>query len=505
MRNRASIKLQQIQESSTASADEVAGIPFPDFCERYIRIQNKRGEVVPLVLNPIQRDLASKITPGTWHIVVKPRQVGVTTAIKALNYRDSLIQPLRSIVMAHDDDTTQKLRRMERVMYDEMPDKFGINRSQDNASITAYSNMSEVTIKTAGSKQGGRGGTYNRFHGSELAFWKAAKKIISGAMQGVPDDGIVVWESTTNGAQGLFYKEVQKAREGKSRFQLHFYEWWWQPEYQIALEPGETITYDDDEQKLVDEHGLSPEQIKWRRQKMSEPGLDFFQEYPEDIDTCFLTSGDSAFPNFHKCLVPAVWNNELDGYVSASHPRPDPTHEYVAALDWGQDRDFSALSIFNRITRQEVFIARWRKLPYKTIRGNVIRACKFWNVRKITPEKNSMSSNVESLRDEFYDANYEISVNPFWMTNPDKHQLVTDFKEGYQSGGTHWLSVGYATQEANVFVKKQTSTGLWTYDVVVPDDDDSDSDDEIGHGDTVIARLLTLYAASQGQVEWLVL
>ena len=152
-------------------------------------------------------------------------------------------------------------------------------------------------------------------------------RIMSGAMQAVSPDGYIFLESTPNGATGMFYQEVQKAINGDGEFMLHFYAWFMFDEYRVALEPGETLDYTPEEQALVDKHALAPEQIKWRRRKMREPEMDvkFIQEYPEDPYTCFLTSGDSAFPGVQNVMGPPVQTT------------PNPTHRYVAGLDWGQD------------------------------------------------------------------------------------------------------------------------------------------------------------------------
>lgn len=464
---REKIAIGLIKDETQRELDTISRMSLVDFAAKYLKIQDKEGRIIPLILNRAQRHFVQHMTGRD--LILKARQHGFTTVIRAYCYKRSIEQSLRSISMAHDDDTTQKLRRMETLFYEYMPRVSGILRTQDNAAVTSYSNKSEVTLKTAGSKQGGRGGTYNIFHGSEIALWTNAAHIIAGAMQGVPKDGTVIFESTPNGAQGLFYEEVQKARAGNSEYAFHFYPWWWSDDYQIALEPGESLQYTPIEQKLVDEQGVTPEQIKWRRKKLNEPGMadTFAQEYPEDPDTCFLTSGDSAFPNVHLVMQAPPQTKPLNG------------HEYVAAGDWGQDNDYSTLSIFDKTTREEVYLNRWRREPYKQIRAHWVEACMYWNVHIITPERNSMSSNVEALVDDFSDQNYEIVVIPLVMSNPVKHELVSLFKAGYQEQGMRLLDVDYAKQELNIFVKKQTPTMLWTY-----------AAEGSGHDDTVIARLL---------------
>lgn len=461
------LRAKQLEQSDNAEIETIRQMSLADFCERYLRIQDKSGAIVPLVLNRIQKHFVNNMTGRD--VVLKSRQVGLTTVIRAYCYKRSIEQSLRSMSMAHDDKTTQKLRRMESIFYDNMPPVLGISRTQDNAATTSYSNFSEVTLATAGSKEAGRGGTYNIFHGSEIAFWSNASAIISGAMQGVPKDGVIIYESTANGAGGLFYEEVQKARTGSSEYAFFFYPWWWDNDYAIPLQEGEILTYTSIEQKLVDAHGLTAEQIKWRRKKINEPGMaDLFpQEYPEDADTCFLTSGDSAFPNVHLVMS------------ASSQDKPQLKHEYVAGLDWGQDNDYTSLCIFDRTTKQEVYLNRWRREPYRSIRAHVIAACKAWNVTEIMPERNSMSTNIEDLIDDFAAADYQINVSPLIMSNPAKHELVTNFKSGYQEQGMTLLDVDYAKQEMNIFVKKQTPTLLWTY-----------AAEGDGHDDTVIARLL---------------
>jgi len=459
-------------------AGEIAAMSLVEFCEQYLFIQDINDNLVPFVPNRAQRDLEGKLERYKRIVGLKGRQQGISTFCVAFLFKRSLERGARSMSMAHDDDTTQKLRRMAKIFYDNLPEHLQLERTQDNAAITSYSNLAEVTIKTAGSKIGGRGGTYGGvFLADEAAFWKDADQVFKGAIQGVPESGIIVMVSTANGTQGLFYNEVQKAKSGDSEYHFVFYEWWWEDRYSIPLEDGETLNYSDDEQALVDKHGLSPEQIKWRRKKMNEPGMgeDFFQEYPEDPDTCFLTSGESAFPGVHSVMVAPTQTKPIQGHV------------YSAALDWGQDNDYSSLCIMDETEKREVYLNRWRKMKYQEIRAEVVQACIFWTCTRIKPEANSMSSNIEELIDDFAAEGYEIDVTPLNMSNPLKHELVTLFKNGYQAGGMKLLDIAYAKQEMNTFVKKQLPSLIWTYQAECKG---SRNDKANARDDTVIARLL---------------
>lgn len=466
------------------SARHIQSLSLVEFCERYLWIQDKSDTLVRFIPNKAQRHLAHALEMHKRVIVLKARQQGISTIIAAFMFKRTLESGVRSVSMAHDDDTTQKLRRMAKLFYDNLPAHLQLERVHDNAGITSYSNLAEVTIKTAGSRIGGRGGTYGGvFHADEAAFWKDADEVFKGAIQGVPASGWVVIASTANGTQGLFYDEVQKAKADDSEYHFVFFEWWWDETYAIPLANGETLTYTDTEQALVDKHSLTAEQIKWRRKKMNEPGMgeDFVQEYPEDDDTCFITSGESAFPGIHTALVPPPQLQPIAG------------HKYSAALDWGQDNDYSALSIFDETDKCEVYLNRWRKMKYKDIRAEVVRDCMFWNCYKITPERNSMASNIEELQSDFTAKEYSILMTPLVMSNPLKHELVTLFKNGYQTDGMTLLNIPYATQELNTFVKKQLPSLIWTYQA---ESKGSQKDKASARDDTVIARLLAWHGVN---------
>ena len=65
-------------------------------------------------------------------------------------------------------------------------------RKYSNSSLATYPEFDSTSIiATAGSKEAGRGDTYTDFHGSEVAFWPDAEKIIAGAMQGGSPDVIL--------------------------------------------------------------------------------------------------------------------------------------------------------------------------------------------------------------------------------------------------------------------------------------------------------------------------
>ena len=313
-------------------------------------------------------------------------------------------------------------------------------------------------IGTAGNTEVGRGGSYSRFHGSEVAKWKDAEKLLAGAMQG--GHPAVVLESTPNGAVGTFYELCMEASSENSIWHLWFYPWWFDDCYRIESELP--IQHTDEEIELVTKHNLVPSQIRWRREKIKELGRLFVQEYPEDPVTCFLTSGNSYF-------------GDLTGVFTApANAVYQEGHRYSAGLDFGQANDYTAISVKDVTTNVEVELLRWRLLEWAEIRSRVKGVYNKWHLASLRAERNSIGEvNIEQMQKD------GMTIQPFETTNQSKAEIMSNLNESLHAGGYKLLDDSSGRHEMNTFVATQTSTGLWRL-----------AAEGEGHDDTVIARAL---------------
>ena len=341
-----------------------------------------------------------------------------------------------------------------------------------NAALATYPEFdSESIIATAGSKEKGRGGAYTDFHGSEVAFWPDAEKLVAGAMQGGRPE--VILESTPNGAQGYFYDKCMEALDGDSIWTLHFYPWWWDDEYRIELKAGERLTFDDEELNLMREHGLVPEQINWRRYKKRELRRLFSQEYPEDPLTCFLTSGNSYFGDLSNVFIAPL---------DVAH---DPEHEYFGGLDFGQTADYTALIVLDATVNQMVDILHINKLEWSEQRSRIKQMYDKWNLKALGAERNSIGSvNIEALHDA------GMSVMPFDTTNETKADIMSNLYEAIHTSGLKLQPSPVLRQEMYNFVSSQLPSGIWRL-----------AADEDGHDDTVIALAIALWAKMSSKMQ----
>lgn len=265
-----------------------------------LRILTKKQQLVPLQLNRLQRHLIAALTGRD--LILKARQMGSSTIVQAWMHIEAWQKTITGMTLAHDKETgTKRLRAMSRRFWENLPDEKKPQRIAFSDTEARYMPTdSTLFIGTAGSAQGGRGGTYSHFHGSEVAFWKNDLDIVAGVLEGVPlDYGHIIMESTANGEQGWFFERCMEALspDYDGPWTLHFYPWWWDGTNRLPV--TEPLELTNDEARLVAEHGLDDEQIAFRRAKQFTLGEKFDQEYAEDPRKAFAASiRGLVYPNF---------------------------------------------------------------------------------------------------------------------------------------------------------------------------------------------------------------
>ena len=273
---------------------------------------------------------------------MKARQKGISKLIDADQFIDCIQKSTNAVVISHEQEATKRMFASVRYYYDNLDVKpvLSIDSTRE---MTFPKRGSSYYIGTAGQKAFGRGDTIDRAHLSEAAFYFDLEKILAGISEAA-EYGQIDIESTPNG-RDMFYDMWQKAKEGKSAYTPIFIPWFIDNEYSadtmttkeknglsVAVREMFDIPYNEfilnytDEEKILignvwAKYGilLNAEQIKWRRYKIWDKGLLFFQEYPEDDVTCFLQSGRSVFSNITVDVTKKIpldnfdnWGNEED-------------------------------------------------------------------------------------------------------------------------------------------------------------------------------------------------
>lgn len=337
-----------------------------------LKIRTKDRRLIPLVPNKPQEVMLDEVCPrwrqgdytieGRRAMVLKARQQGFSTLIAGLFFLDTLNNPRTySVIIAHDQQTTDKLFDMIKRFYDNLP--------ADTRPATKYASRTEYYwpaldskfyVGTAGSRQFGRGTTVNNVHCSEVGFWDDAGSIVSGLLEATPEDGNVILESTANGMGNYFHQTWIDDNAPMSKL---FFAWYQHPDYCKPVPDNFVRT--ELEEELANTIGVTDGQLQWRREKMSTPGLLFKQEYPATPQEAFVASGNSYFDlevldtySLHTISGQSPLPEFKGRYVEFSPPVKG--RRYIAIGDVAEglndegDHDYCAVQVLDAETWEQV-------------------------------------------------------------------------------------------------------------------------------------------------------
>lgn len=278
------------------------------FIESCLSIVDKNSNKVPFFWRKAFSHWWANHTHNDY--IIKARKMGFTAGISAVWLHACLFQKnSRVVIVSYEEKAAQSL--LDRVKYFikncEIPIRVG---KQNETEISFPDTNSTFWSGTAGQRSFGRGDDITHSLLSEICHYENMG-IVTGINEAMRNDGIIVRESTANGAgteshklwlRAIYNLEKSKAgalpRSGgvfNYPIMPHFFGWFWDEEY---CSPDNTpFELMDDEKELKRMFNLSWGQLRWRREKienMDKPE-EFPQEYPISWEEAFLTSGQMVF------------------------------------------------------------------------------------------------------------------------------------------------------------------------------------------------------------------
>ena len=322
------------------------------FIESELFITDKRGRLRPLVPNRFQRRYLEEKAevfagPGKNHILVlKSRQGGITTLEQALSYELVASNPYKKCAtIAEDLDSTISTFGMCQLFHQAArPGPAKPPRSKSNArELLFHDGTSRFYIGTAGNDTFGRGQTFQRFHGTEVAFWKLNPdrwwKLVDGIVIAA-NFGEIVLETTAHIAGDPYHELWKAAKDGTNSFSPIFLAWWHDDDCRLEVTEKEAAeilsTLERDELTGIERHGWTVEQVAWRRKEKKARRHNFPREFPENDDEAFLYAGDAYFDLE---AVDDQWAGARKILRTKDNGRlviwqyPQPGVEYVAGAD----------------------------------------------------------------------------------------------------------------------------------------------------------------------------
>lgn len=529
---------EQLERIRNISAD------FYKYAKGNLFIKNKDASIVKFEPNIAQRALIERVIwllendQPVRIIVLKARQMGLSTAIEALIYwYTTTHKNITAAIIAHEEAASRNLYNMFKRYYDNSNSLFKPNRKYDTRSDLTFGLQDQdgneiglnSVIKTATAKNtgAGRSDTIQLVHGSEVAFWENGEDLVGSLMQTVPrrPGTMIFLESTANGRGNFFAKMWDKSVKGDSVFETFFFPWWIQDEYEIEGEEIESFT--PEEQDIVDimREGLKigneaykvPEdriqaKIRFRRYKEREfvasPEV-LLQEYPSTPHEAFIASGQTVFnikalahmeKNVKDTKTYGLHDNaEREVYVEEDQyaklkiwNMPEVGEEYVIGADAAEGiegGDFSVADVIR--VRDMKTVARYRSQMVDPDQFAHIldKLGRFYNFALIGPEVNNHGlAIVQRLRDLFYsniykresglDEVFETPTAKFgWKTTSITKPLAIDYL-------AEAIREGLVQDEDIVFIEEAFS--------YVRDEKGRTNAESGTHDDTVMAKAIAL-------------
>lgn len=397
--------------------------------EEMLQVRDRNGRRRALKANAAQRSFEER--RGRRNIVLKARQMGMTTWVSARFFLRTITRPgTLTLQVAHTREAAEGVFVAVRRMWEGLPDDLRegpLRLARANAGQMVFAEIdSEFRICSAAEANAGRGLSVQNLHCSEVSRWPGdAKMTLAGLRAALAPDGEMVLESTPNGAYGVFYEEWcsgvevfprvlkpfgcgeemdvraearplqsgptlardEAAREAGAPSETHisqrcgapelvadcdglvrhFFPWWMESAYVGAAVAAESMSAE--ERALVERHGLTTEQIGYRRGLERTYGALRAQEFAEDAESCFRATGACCFDvdrlEERAREAPEALESRRRGALLI-WLKALPGREYMVAVDsagGGEDGDFAAVQVVEVATGLQCAELRERLTP----------------------------------------------------------------------------------------------------------------------------------------------
>ena len=398
------------------------------FFEDCLQIYPKDASLglIPLKINSAQKlvvealDRQMEKTGYVRLIISKYRQAGFSTISSAYIFHRALFYGnTKAVIISLDKPTTESIFSMSQTFWAELPKDIQPVLDKSNVREMSFKeNGSKYRVWTAGADNPGRGTTNTCLLADEAAFWLNGERILAGMFQSIAllPGSIIIINSTSHGAQGIYYELWNKAEKGEGIFEPLFVPWYLQDEYTLEAPDGLELTLE--EKKLKEKYDLTDGQVYWRRIKISETSTSTFkQEYPFTAEESFIQSGSSVFnkETLDKYLPMSPesirefnepfssFDESQEGSLQIWHaPKKDDKYMIGADVALGVKGDYSVATVMNQ-DREVCAIYRNNRIDPVSYGKMIFYLGRWYNNALVCPESNSIGlATVQQL----YGMNY---------------------------------------------------------------------------------------------------
>ena len=279
------------------------------FINRFCVIQHPQRGKIKFELYPFQEEVLKIYQKESYNIILKSRQLGISTLTAAYSLWLMLFQNDKNVLcIATAKDTAKNLVTKVRIMYDNLPSWLKTAIIENNKLSLRFKNGSQIKA-IASNESAGRSEALSLLILDEAAFIERIDVIWTAAQQTLATGGSCLAISTPNGVGNWFHRTWLDAKDGLNKFhtiKLHWSEHperdqAWRQEQDKILGPTQAAQECDADFLSSGRSVVDPRILEWYKEKMCcEPmeksGFDrnlWIWDYP-NYSKQYLISADVA-------------------------------------------------------------------------------------------------------------------------------------------------------------------------------------------------------------------
>ena len=200
------------------------------FMKKYCLIQHPTKGKIPFKLFPYQEELTNDVQDNDRVIILKSRQLGISTLSAGYSLWMMLFHTDKNIlVVAIDQNTSKNLVTKVNVMFENLPSWLKLRTTEKNKLSLRLANGSQIKA-VASSGTSGRSEALSLVIIDEAAFVDNAEELWASLQQTLSTGGKGIILSTPNGTGNFFHKLWVASEEGRNQFYTKRLPWQVHPE-----------------------------------------------------------------------------------------------------------------------------------------------------------------------------------------------------------------------------------------------------------------------------------
>ena len=210
------------------------------FMRKYVKIQHPHRGTIPFDLYPFQEDTLKCFHDHRYLMILKSRQLGITTLVAAYSLWMMIFNEDKNIlVISIKQEISKEIITKVRFANEHLPSWLKVKETTNNFLSLRLANGSMVTA-TSSAKDAGRSKALSLLILDEAAFIDDAEQIWTSAYNTLSTGGRAIVLSTPNGVGNWFHRMWVGAERKKNDFHTLILKWNLHPERDQAWRDEQT-------------------------------------------------------------------------------------------------------------------------------------------------------------------------------------------------------------------------------------------------------------------------